>query len=149
MRVPMDEQQKLLDDLARRLTLRNLTTDEQAREAIDESIADIESRLAEMDQKSGKRSSSLVLTAGGLMSERAKLPGAGILGRRAELTHSETASVSHLPVSRDLNPIVQSPSRIAQRRGTNRIRPTPATVGPRFAQIGNRLIRDVDFPPHL
>jgi len=37
MLVRMDERQKLLDDLARHLTLRNLTTDEQAREAIDES----------------------------------------------------------------------------------------------------------------
>jgi phosphopantetheine adenylyltransferase len=47
----MDERQKLLDDLARRLTVRSLTTDEQAREAIDESIRDIENRLEELDQK--------------------------------------------------------------------------------------------------
>jgi len=47
----MDERQKLLDDLARRLTLRNLTTDKQAREAIDESIRAIENHLAEMEQE--------------------------------------------------------------------------------------------------
>jgi hypothetical protein len=51
MLVRMDERQKLLDDLARRLTVRSLTTDEQAREAIDESIRDIENRLEELDQK--------------------------------------------------------------------------------------------------
>ena len=50
MQVRMDERQKLLDDLARYLTVRNLTTDEQARNAIDERIRDIENRLAEMDQ---------------------------------------------------------------------------------------------------
>jgi hypothetical protein len=48
----MDEWQKLLDDLARRLTLRTLTTDARARDAIDESIRDIEDRLAELDEKS-------------------------------------------------------------------------------------------------
>ena len=48
----MDERQKLLDDLARHLTVRDLTTDEQARSAIDESIRDIENRLAEIDQTS-------------------------------------------------------------------------------------------------
>jgi hypothetical protein len=51
MLVRMDERQKLLDDLARRLTVRSLTIDEQAREAIDESIRDIENRLEELDQK--------------------------------------------------------------------------------------------------
>jgi hypothetical protein len=49
--VRMDERQKLRDDLARYLTLRNLTTDEQAREAIDERIRDIENHLAEMEQE--------------------------------------------------------------------------------------------------
>jgi hypothetical protein len=47
----MDEDQKLLDELARRLILRSLTTDEQARNAIDERIRDIENRLAEMEQQ--------------------------------------------------------------------------------------------------
>jgi len=42
----------MLDELARHLTVRNLTTDEQARHAIDERLRDIESRLAEMDQRS-------------------------------------------------------------------------------------------------
>jgi polyhydroxyalkanoate synthesis regulator phasin len=52
MLVRMDERQKLLDDLARCLTRRNLTTDEQARDAVDETIREIENRLAELDQKS-------------------------------------------------------------------------------------------------
>jgi len=51
MQVRMDERQKLLDDLARYLTVRNLTTDEQARNAIDERIRDIENRLEGLDQK--------------------------------------------------------------------------------------------------
>ena len=51
MLVQMDGRQKLLDDLARRLTVRDLTTDEQARSAIDESIRDIENRLEGLDQK--------------------------------------------------------------------------------------------------
>jgi hypothetical protein len=46
----MDERQKLLDDLARHLTVRKLTTDEQARDAINETIRDIEERLAQIDQ---------------------------------------------------------------------------------------------------
>ena len=46
----MEKRQKLLADLARHLTLRNLTTDEEARAAINERVRDIESRLAEMDQ---------------------------------------------------------------------------------------------------
>jgi hypothetical protein len=48
--VSMDERQKLLDDLARHLTVRKLTTDEQARDAINETIRDIEERLAQIDQ---------------------------------------------------------------------------------------------------
>ena len=48
----MDERQKLADDLTRYLTLRGLTTDEQAIRAIDETIRDIENRLAEIDQPS-------------------------------------------------------------------------------------------------
>jgi hypothetical protein len=52
MLVQMDERQKLFDDLARRLTVRDLTTDEQARSAIDERIRHIENRLAEIDQTS-------------------------------------------------------------------------------------------------
>jgi len=51
MLVRMDERQKIRRDLARHLTLRNLTTDEQARAAIDETIRDIENRLAEMEQE--------------------------------------------------------------------------------------------------
>jgi hypothetical protein len=51
MLVRMDERQKLVDELARYLTLRNLTTDDQAREAIDERIRDIENRLEGLDQK--------------------------------------------------------------------------------------------------
>ena len=51
MQVRMDERQKLLHDLARYLTVRNLTTDEQARNAIDERIRDIENRLEGLDQK--------------------------------------------------------------------------------------------------
>ena len=47
----MDERQKLFDELARYLTLRGLTTDEQAIQAIDEKIRDIEKQLAEIDQK--------------------------------------------------------------------------------------------------
>ena len=47
----MDERQKLLQDLARHLTVRDLTIDEQARSAIDEPIRDIENRLEGMDQK--------------------------------------------------------------------------------------------------
>jgi hypothetical protein len=50
----MDERQILLDELARHLTVRNLTTDEHARDAIDEKIRDIENRLAETDQSSEK-----------------------------------------------------------------------------------------------
>jgi hypothetical protein len=45
-----DERQKLLDDLARHLTARKLTTDEQARDAIDEKVRDIEKRLAHIEQ---------------------------------------------------------------------------------------------------
>jgi hypothetical protein len=45
MLVRMDERQKIRDDLARHLTFRKLTTDEQAREAIDERIREIEDRL--------------------------------------------------------------------------------------------------------
>jgi hypothetical protein len=51
MVVRMDERQKLLDDLARHLTVRKLTTDEQARDAIDETIRDIESHLAELEHE--------------------------------------------------------------------------------------------------
>ena len=47
----MDERQKIRDELARHLTVRDLTTDEQARSAIDETIRDIENRLEGMDQK--------------------------------------------------------------------------------------------------
>ena len=47
----VDERQKLLDDLARHLTVRDLTNDEQARSAIDETIRGIENRLEELDQK--------------------------------------------------------------------------------------------------
>jgi hypothetical protein len=50
--IPMDERQKLLDELTRHLTLRGLTTDEQALRAIDEKIRDIENRLEEIDQQS-------------------------------------------------------------------------------------------------
>jgi hypothetical protein len=46
-----DERQELLDELARHLTVRDLTTDEQARSAIDETIRGIENRLAEMRQE--------------------------------------------------------------------------------------------------
>jgi hypothetical protein len=51
MLVRMDERQKLLDDLARHLTARNLTTDEEARAAIDERVREIESRLTELKQE--------------------------------------------------------------------------------------------------
>jgi ribosome-associated translation inhibitor RaiA len=51
MLVRMDERQKLLDELARYLTLRNLTTDEQAREAIDETIREIEDRLRKWSRR--------------------------------------------------------------------------------------------------
>jgi hypothetical protein len=51
MLVRMDERQKIGDDLARHLTLRNLTTDEEARAAIDERIREIEDRLAEMERE--------------------------------------------------------------------------------------------------
>jgi hypothetical protein len=51
MLMRMDERQRLLDDLARSLTLRKLTTDEQAPDAIDERIRDIESRLAGLDAR--------------------------------------------------------------------------------------------------
>jgi hypothetical protein len=54
MLVRMDEQQKLLDDLSRHLTARKLTTDERARDAIDEKIRDIEKRLALIEQSTGQ-----------------------------------------------------------------------------------------------
>ena len=38
----MDERRKLMDDLTRRLSLRDPTTDEQARTAIDESIGQLD-----------------------------------------------------------------------------------------------------------
>ena len=47
----MDERPELLDELARHLTVRDLTTDEQALSAIDETIRDIENRLEGLDQK--------------------------------------------------------------------------------------------------
>ena len=48
----MDERYKLERDLAHYRTLRALTTDEQAIEAIDETIRGIENRLAEIDEGS-------------------------------------------------------------------------------------------------
>ena len=51
MLVRMDERQKIRDDLARHLTVRDLTTDEQARSAIEETIRDIENRLERLHQK--------------------------------------------------------------------------------------------------
>jgi hypothetical protein len=47
----MDERPELLDELARHLTVRDLTTDEQALSAIDETIRDIENRPEGLDQK--------------------------------------------------------------------------------------------------
>jgi F0F1-type ATP synthase membrane subunit b/b' len=52
MLMPIDERQKLLDELARYLTFRKLMTDKQARDAIDTRIREIENRLAEIDQNS-------------------------------------------------------------------------------------------------
>ena len=46
----MDERHKLERDLAHYRTLRALITDEQAIGAIDETLRDIESRLAEIDR---------------------------------------------------------------------------------------------------
>jgi hypothetical protein len=50
MLVGMDERQKLVDDLARYLTLRGLTTDERTIRAIDEMIRKVEDRLDEIDR---------------------------------------------------------------------------------------------------
>ena len=64
MPVRMDERQKIRDDLARRLTMRSLATDEQARDAIDERMREIEDPLAEMEQEPDAIAGAGVSTAG-------------------------------------------------------------------------------------